>query len=60
MPAKSLVYAKESSVYKQVVAHYKMEIKEPEFRCGGNWQDLADLFGYEIGEDDQDWTYTIV
>lgn len=37
-----------------------MEIKEPEFRCGGNWQELADLFGYEIGEDDQDWTYRIV
>lgn len=37
-----------------------MEIKEPEFRCGGNWQELADLFGYEIGLNDQDWTYTIV
>lgn len=37
-----------------------MKIKEPEFRCGGNWQDLADLFGYEIGKHDQDWTYTIV
>ena len=36
-----------------------MEILEPEFRCGGNWQDLADLFGYEIGQHDQDWTYTI-
>ena len=37
-----------------------MEIKEPEFRCGGNWQELADLFGYEIELNDQDWTYTIV
>jgi hypothetical protein len=37
-----------------------MEIKEPEFRCSGNWQELADLFGYEIGPNDQDWTYTIV
>ena len=37
-----------------------MEIKEPKFRCGGNWQELADLFGYEIGQNDQDWTYTIV
>lgn len=37
-----------------------MEIKEPEFRCGGNWQELANLFGYEIGQNDQDWTYTIV
>ena len=37
-----------------------MEIREPEFRCGGNWQELADLFGYEIEQHDQDWTYTIV
>ena len=37
-----------------------MEIKEPKFRCGGNWQELADLFGYEIGQHDQDWTYTII
>jgi len=37
-----------------------MDIKEPKFRCGGNWQELADLFGYEIRENDQDWTYTIV
>lgn len=37
-----------------------MEIKEPEFRCGGNWQELANLFGNKIGENDQDWTYTIV
>jgi hypothetical protein len=37
-----------------------MKIKEPEFRCGGNWQELADLFGYEIDKHDQDWTYTIV
>lgn len=37
-----------------------MEIREPEFRCGANWQELADLFGYEIGIHDQDWTYTIV
>ena len=37
-----------------------MEIKEPEFRCGGNWQELADLFNYTIDKHDQDWTYTIV
>ncbi len=37
-----------------------MEIKEPKFRCGGNWQELADLFDYKIGKHDQDWTYTIV
>ena len=37
-----------------------MKIKEPEFRCGGNWQELADLFDYEIDKHDQDWTYTIV
>ena len=37
-----------------------MEIQEPKFRCGGNWQELADLFGYEIGKYDQDWTYMIV
>lgn len=37
-----------------------MKIKEPEFRCGGNWQELADLFNYEIDKHDQDWTYTIV
>jgi len=37
-----------------------MKIKEPEFRCGGNWQELADQFGYEISKHDQDWTYTIV
>ena len=37
-----------------------MKITEPKFRCGGNWQELADLFGYEIGQHDQDWTYTIV
>lgn len=37
-----------------------MEIKEPEFRCGGNWQELAEIFGYQIDKQDQDWTYTIV
>ena len=44
---------------RDVVAHYEMQIKEPEFRCGGNWQDLADLFGYKVEKNDQDWTYTI-
>lgn len=33
--------------------------KEPKFRCGGNWDELAELFNYEIRKDDQDWTYTI-
>ena len=37
-----------------------MKIKEPEFRYGGNWHELADLFGYKIDIHDQDWTYTIV
>lgn len=37
-----------------------MEIKEPEFRCGGNWQELAELFNYKIDDNEQDWTYTIV
>lgn len=37
-----------------------MNMAEPKFRCGGNWHDLAELFGYEIGQNDQDWTYTIV
>ncbi|MCD8528751.1 MAG: hypothetical protein LRY27_01955 [Chitinophagales bacterium] len=37
-----------------------MEIKEPEYRSGGNWQELAELFGYEVGKYDQDWTYTVV
>tara|TARA_R110001606_G_C14848651_1_gene586819 strand:- start:55 stop:447 length:393 start_codon:yes stop_codon:yes gene_type:complete len=36
-----------------------MEIIQPEFRCGGNWQELAKLFKYKIEEGDQDWTYTI-
>ena len=36
-----------------------MKVIEPEFRLGSNWQELADLFGYEIGKHDQDWTYTI-
>ena len=38
----------------------QMKIKEPEFRYGGNWHELADLFGYKIDIHDQDWTYTIV
>lgn len=37
-----------------------MKVKEPKFRCGGNWQELADLFKYKIDEKGQDWTYTIV
>lgn len=37
-----------------------MDIKEPKFRCGGNWQELANLFDYKIGKYDQDWTYTII
>ncbi|MEP3390235.1 MAG: hypothetical protein ABJO02_18720 [Reichenbachiella sp.] len=36
-----------------------MEIKEPKYRFGGNWEELAVLFNYEIHEHDQDWTYTI-
>jgi hypothetical protein len=37
-----------------------MEIKEPKFRGGGNWQEIANLFNYKIGKHDQDWTYTVV
>ena len=37
-----------------------MDRIEPKFRCGGNWEELAELFSYEIGIHDQDWTYTIV
>jgi hypothetical protein len=37
-----------------------MNIKEPKFRCGSNWQELATLFDYKIGKYDQDWTYTII
>lgn len=37
-----------------------MDIREPEFRCGGNWPELAALFNYPIDPNDQDWTYTIV
>lgn len=36
-----------------------MEIKEPKFKYGGNWQELATLFNYQISKNDQDWTYTI-
>ena len=36
-----------------------MEIKEPEFKCAGNWQELASLFGYEIEIYSQYWTYEI-
>ncbi len=45
---------KSHCVCNKVVTHYKMEINEPKFRCGGNLQELADLFGYEIGQNDQD------
>ena len=36
-----------------------MKIKEPEFRYGDNWQELANLFGYDIKIDNQDWTYIV-
>ena len=36
-----------------------MEIQEPEFRCGDNWEELATLFHYEIDKNDQDWTYIV-
>lgn len=36
-----------------------MKIREPEFRCGGNWDELALFYGYKIDPNDQDWTYTI-
>ena len=36
-----------------------MNITEPDFRCGRNEEELAELFNYEIHEYDQDWTYTI-
>ncbi|WP_298417498.1 hypothetical protein [uncultured Kordia sp.] len=36
-----------------------MKIKEPEFRFGKNWDELATLFNYKINEHDQDWTYII-
>ena len=35
-----------------------MSFQEPKFRCGGNWDELANLFDYEISPSDQDWTYT--
>ncbi|MEM6801100.1 MAG: hypothetical protein AAF696_06825 [Bacteroidota bacterium] len=36
-----------------------MKIQEPDYRFGGNWQELADLFGYTLDKHAQDWTYTI-
>jgi len=36
-----------------------MRIKEPEFKCAGNWEELASLFNYKIDEHNQDWTYII-
>lgn len=34
-------------------------LSEPEFKYYADWEQLAKLFNYEIGEHDQDWTYTI-
>lgn len=36
-----------------------MKIQAPTYRAGGNWQELADLFGYTIDQYAQDWTYTV-
>ena len=36
-----------------------MKIKEPGYRFGDNWEELATLFNYTIEKHDQDWTYTI-
>lgn len=34
-------------------------LSEPEFKYYADWEQLAKLFNYKIGEHDQDWTYTI-
>lgn len=34
-------------------------LSEPEFKYYADWEHLANLFNYEIGKHDQDWTYTI-
>ncbi|WP_109831819.1 hypothetical protein [Reichenbachiella versicolor] len=36
-----------------------MEIIEPKYRFGGNWEELATLFNYTIDSLSQDWTYEI-
>lgn len=34
-------------------------LSEPEFKYFADWEQLANLFNYEIDKDNQDWTYTI-
>lgn len=36
-----------------------MKIEKPKFRCGGNIEELAELFNYEIDPRHQGWTYII-
>ena len=37
-----------------------MELIAPKWKWSGNWDKLAEYFGYPLDEKDQDWTYTIV